>query len=597
VKRQHQMPFGAEFLNSGSVRFRLWAPEAKNIDLLLGGSTLAMPAAGSGWFELITREASAGSKYRFLVDGKTRVPDPASRFQPNDVHGESEVIDPTSFEWQDVDWHGRPWNEAVIYELHVGAFSSAGSFSGVEEKLDYLANLGITVIELMPLSDFAGKRNWGYDGVLPYAPDSSYGRPNDLKRLVQAAHAKGLMVMLDVVYNHFGPEGNYLHAYAPQFFTKRHSTPWGDAIDFDGPCSRVVRDFFIHNALYWLKEFHLDGLRFDAVHAIKDDSPTDILTELAQRVRSTLGKDRHIHLVLENDDNTVRYLEHGLYNAQWNDDLHHIGHILTSGEHDGYYADYPKHPIDALGKCLTEGFFYQGQTSEFREGQQRGGICTQLPLTAFVSFLQNHDQVGNRALGERILSYANSDAVRAVMTILLLAPSPPLLFMGEEFAAKTPFLFFCDFGPELAKAVTEGRRAEFAKFAKFADPAVRESIPDPNAESTFRASKLDWNPLHEPQSSEWLKFYSTLLALRKEAIVPLLREIENGEIERSYSIFENIGLHAIWKTRTRQLDLIANLGDAPISPLQPESKILYSTFDQQTQAKMPPWSAAWYLKS
>lgn len=591
------MPFGAECLDSGGVRFRLWAPGAERIDLLLGESTLAMPAIVSGWFELVTREASAGSKYRFLVNGETRVPDPASRFQPDDVHGESEVVDPTSFEWQDSNWHGRPWSEAVIYELHVGTFSSSGTFLGVEEKLDYLAGLGIAAIELMPLSDFAGTRNWGYDGVLPYGPDSSYGTPDDLKRLVQAAHAKGLMVMLDVVYNHFGPEGNYLHEYAPQFFTKRHSTPWGDAIDFDGPCSRVVRDFFIHNALYWLEEFHLDGLRFDAVHAIKDDSSPDMLTELAERVRSTIGKDRYIHLVLENDDNAVRYLGGGLYNAQWNDDLHHISHIVTSGEHDGYYADYPAHPIEALGKCLTEGFFYQGQGSEFRGGQQRGGICTELRLTAFVSFLQNHDQVGNRAFGERILSYASRDAVRAVMAILLLAPSPPLLFMGEEFAAKTPFLFFCDFGPQLAKAVTDGRRAEFAKFTKFADPEARESIPDPNAESTFWSSKLDWDSLHEPQSSEWLKFYSTLLALRKKAIVPLLRESENVAMERSFFIFADTGLHVTWKTPTRRLDLFANLGDAPLNSPPSDGNILYSTFDQPPQTKMPAWSVTWYLKS
>ena len=359
--RKHRMPFGAECGPDGGVTFRLWAPAASSVDLLVNNKTLAMPKIDSEWFALTTDddEASAGSLYRFLIDSKTSVPDPASRFQPHDVHGPSEVIDPASFDWGDAEWRGRPWEEAVLYELHVGAFTPRGTYAGVEEKLDYLVDLGVTAIELMPLSDFPGTRNWGYDGVLPFAPDSSYGHPDELKRLIKAAHARGLMVFLDVVYNHFGPEGNYLRAYAPQFFTARHHTPWGDGINFDGEHSKMVREFFIQNALYWLEEFYFDGLRLDAVNAVRDDSNPDIITELAARVRETFGAEREIHLILENEDNTVRYLKGpGSYDAQWNDDIHHVCHVLASGETDGYFQDYADQPVRALGTCLTEGFFF-----------------------------------------------------------------------------------------------------------------------------------------------------------------------------------------------------------------------------------------------
>jgi malto-oligosyltrehalose trehalohydrolase len=458
----------------------------------------------------------------------------------------------------------------------------------------------------MPLSDFFGKRNWGYDGVLPYAPDSCYGRPEQLKRIVQAAHRRGLMVMLDVVYNHFGPEGNFLRAYAPQFFTSRHCTPWGEAINFDGPGSQVVRSYFVHNALYWLEEFHLDGLRLDAVHAIKDDSSPDILTELAESVRNTLGQDRQIYLVLENEDNQARYLDprsarcasQCSYDAQWNDDIHHVCHVLASHERDGYYEDYAQRPIEALGKCLTEGFYFQGQPSRFRGGAPRGEVSRGLSPTMFVSFLQNHDQVGNRATGGRILSYASPDAVRAVMAILLLAPSPPLLFMGEEFGAKTPFLFFCDFQGDLAKAVTEGRRAEFSRFKEFRDPSGRDSIPDPNAESTFLASKLDWSSLREPEQKGWLEFYSMLLTLRQKAIVPFLREAGRADLSSGYSTFSNSGLCVRWKTPTQALQLITNLSDVSIDFAPPQSgDPMYATFDAAAGHTMPAWSVAWYLSS
>jgi maltooligosyltrehalose trehalohydrolase len=402
-----------------------------------------------------------------------------------------------------------------------------------------------------------------------------------------------------VVYNHFGPEGNYLRLYAPQFFTSHHKTPWGDAINFDGDSSRVVRDFFIHNALYWLEEFHLDGLRLDAVHAIQDDSSPDILTELGEAVRDTFGKARNIHLILENEDNEARYLRRNKddatrsYDAQWNDDIHHVCHVIASGERDTYYVDYQE-PIRLLGRALTEGFAYQGEPSSFRSGKSRGEASAGLPLTRFISFLQNHDQVGNRAFGDRNLRYSNPNAIRALAAILWLAPSPPLLFMGEEFAAETPFLFFCDFEKDLAKAVTEGRRREFANSAQFSDEKLRNSIPDPNDEQTFLKSKLNWTSVSAPAHAQWLEFYSSLLALRQREIVPLLRESQ-GLLQCQATVFENHGLTVCWHAQNKTLELHANLGSTPVHGTPPASRLLYSTFDAAKQTELPAWSVSWYL--
>src|SRR5579872_6769263 len=467
------MPFGAELRDDG-VRFRLWAPAAQRVELVLadaGARALDMPGCGGGWFELVTNAARAGSRYRYRINGELLVPDPASRFNPEDVQGPSMVVDPRAFAWSDADWRGRPWREAVVYELHTGTFSPEGTFAGIASRLDHLVELGITTLELMPIADFPGRRGWGYDGVLPFAPDSAYGTPDMLKALVDAAHRRGLAVMLDVVYNHFGPQGNYLHAYAPQFFTDRHHTPWGRAINFDGIESRTVRDFYIHNACYWLEEFHLDGLRFDAVHAICDDTTPDLLTEIAGTLRRGPGRDRPIYLVLENARNQARYLAAAgsaeRFDAQWNDDEHHCLHVILTAERDGYYQDYAARPHALLCRCLAQGFAYQGERSA-HEGAPRGEPSGHLPPTAFVPFLQNHDQIGNRARGERLSAIVESEAaLRAAVAILLLAPSPPLLFMGEEWAASQPFPYFCDFGPELAEKVREGRRREFARFGAF----------------------------------------------------------------------------------------------------------------------------------
>jgi maltooligosyltrehalose trehalohydrolase len=609
MKRCHSMPFGAECEDDGRVRFRLWAPAARQVEISLAGDSkrTALDRRNNGWFELNTIEAKAGSQYYFRIDDEHEVPDPASRFQPQDVHGPSEVVAPHAFEWRDHAWQGRPWEEAVIYELHVGAFTASGTFSAACERLDYLADLGITAIELMPVADFPGKRNWGYDGVFSFAPDSVYGRPEDLKELVQSAHERGIMVFLDVVYNHFGPEGNYLNSYAPQFFTDRHKTPWGNAINFDGPESRPVRDFFIHNALYWLIEYHFDGLRLDAVHAIVDDSTPDILTELAGTVRSAIAPDRHVHLILENDRNQSHYLRRTQhcqpreYTAQWNDDIHHVLHVLITGEHDGYYSDYADRPLDRLGHCLVEGFAYQGERSSYRNGQPRGESTAGLPPAAFVSFLQNHDQIGNRAFGERIVKLAESPAIRAAAAILLLAPSPPMLFMGEEFGAETPFLFFCDFENDLAEAVTAGRRKEFAQFPQFRDPEKRETIPDPNAAGTFEAARLDWDATERPNHREWLSFYRRLLKLRCLYTVP---RISGGCVHKAgYKVLGDQGLGAYWGcTDSSRLTLLANLGNTCLSGLTfPNSQIIYASEEIKADAlkrgTLPPWSVVWFLES
>jgi maltooligosyltrehalose trehalohydrolase len=604
MKRKHEMPFGAEIRDDGTTGFRLWATKASSVALHLNNSKRGLPMSrgGGGWFELTT-EAGAGAQYTFKIDDEHLVPDPASRFQPSGVHGASEVIDPFAYDWQDANWKGRHWDEAVIYELHVGTFSDEGTFAGVEAKLDYLVKLGATAVELMPLASFPGERNWGYDGVLPFAPARCYGSPEALKRLIDVAHSKNLMVFLDVVYNHFGPEGNYLGLYSPEFFTQRHKTPWGQAINFDGPNSRPVRDFYVHNALYWLEEYHFDGLRFDAVHAIVDDSRPDILTEVAEKVRTKFEGQRHIHLILENDNNAAHYLcrdtqrPSSCYDAQWNDDIHHALHVLVTGEADGYYSDYAKDPVRQLGRCLAEGFSFQGEQSAFRDGAERGESSRDLPPTCFVSFLQNHDQIGNRALGERITQLTDAGTVKLAMAILLLAPSPPLLFMGEEFAAASPFLFFCDFGPELAAKVTEGRRAEFARFEQFKSPQAQAQIPDPNAAETFVRSKLKWDSIGQEPHCKWLEFYRNVLQCRREKVVPRIKDIAPGGAR--FEVLSSLGLEVQWPfAKSGSLQLIANFDRMPLA-LRREIKgeLLYTTSEVQNREwkEIPPTSATWFL--
>ncbi|HET6656207.1 MAG TPA: malto-oligosyltrehalose trehalohydrolase [Gammaproteobacteria bacterium] len=584
----HTMPYGAQVEDDG-VRFRIWAPAQDAPRLVLesadGEQSLPMTSTDDGWFEITTDAAGAGSRYRYALANDLRVPDPASRFQPDDVHGASQVVDPRAYEWQCPDWRGRPWRDTVLYETHVGTYTGSGDYDGVRRKLDYLVDIGITAVQLMPLSDFEGRRNWGYDGVLPFAPDSSYGTPETLKQLLDAAHERELMMFLDVVYNHFGPSGNYLAQYAPGFFTDHYRTPWGDAIDF---ARTEVRQFFIHNALYWLEEYRFDGLRFDAVDQIRDPSETDFLTELAQTVRTRIS-DRHVHLVLENDDNAAHYLQREqqpeLYTAQWNDDFHHAAHVIATGEDSGYYIDYADQPVAALGRALTEGFIYQGGHSEYRD-RNRGEPSSQLPSSAFVNFIQNHDQIGNRAFGERLNALADAEAVEALTAILLLAPQVPLLFMGEEWGAPQPFYYFCDYDGELADAVREGRRREFSRFSFFADPDVRERIPDPNAEATFTAVCLDWLAAERLAGQRRLEFVAKLLDIRRREIVPRL-DASGGSCE-----VKRHALRVEWTLADgAHLYLAANLSaQATETGWTLPGRTLFSHPKTATAGALPPWA-------
>jgi malto-oligosyltrehalose trehalohydrolase len=604
MKRVHPMPFGAQLLDGGATRFRLWAPSAQRVELVRAqsGARVAMPPAGQGWYQVDLADAGPGTLYRYRIDDRIEVPDPASRCNPADVHGPSMVVDPAAFDWDDQDWRGLPWERSVIYELHVGTFTPEGSFRAIEEKLGHLAALGVTAIELMPIAECPGAHNWGYDCVLPFAPEARYGAPEDLKHLVAAAHRHGLMLFLDVVYNHFGPEGNYLGAYADQFFSARHRTPWGAAINFDAAGSRTVRDFFLHNALYWLEEYHVDGLRFDAVHSIRDDSPVHVLTEIAHAVRAPFGARRHNHLVLENEDNQAHWLGvraslPGCFDAQWNDDLHHCLHVALTGEQDGYYRDYTERPRWLLGRALAEGFAYQGDASGYRHGRARGEPSAHLPPTAFVSFLQNHDQIGNRALGERIGRLAPPEALKAALAVLLLAPQIPLLFMGEEWNATEPFLFFCDFEPALAGSVRDGRRREFSRFARYRDQAARLLIPDPTELASFERSRLDWRAAEREPQRTWLLLYRRLLAIRRHEIAPRLA----GAHGIAYSAGERGDLEVRWRLGDGSLlQLVSNLTDAPKSSAARRSgRLIYTThpeFDAAlTGSGLAPWAVAWSL--
>lgn len=492
IQRAQDMKFGTQVTRDG-VRFRFWAPQCDKIDLRIEGDpprTLPMTRLPRGWYELEVPGAAAGTRYRFVLPDGTMVPDPASRYQPDDVHGPSEVIDPRAFAWTDEGWRGRPWEEMVLYELHVGTFTEEGTFLAVIDKLDHLVSLGITAIQLMPVADFAGRWDWGYDGVLHFAPDASYGRPEDLKRLIDAAHARALSVFVDVVYNHFGPDGNYMGLYAP-VTTEKHQTPWGPGINFDDESSAMVREFIASNAKYWLNEFHADGLRFDAIHEIADDSDRHVLQDLADKLR-TATDGRHVHLVVENCDNQAGWMKRrrdgtaGLFTALWSDDLHHTFHTAVTGESHSYYADFHGR-AELLGRALAEGMAFQGEVQASRE-KAIGEPSSFLPPTAFVSYSQNHDQVGNRPFGDRLTSLAPRQAVRSVAAISILSPHIPLLFMGEEWGTERPFLFFTDANDELAAAIRKARTTQFETSPIARDRTRTDTPPDPIDEQSFRAS-------------------------------------------------------------------------------------------------------------
>jgi malto-oligosyltrehalose trehalohydrolase len=505
------------------------------------------------------------------------------------VHAASEIIAP-AFAWPDDGWRGRPWHEHVIYELHVGTFTLEGTYEAAGRKLRELVALGITAIELMPLAAFPGARNWGYDGVLPYAPYAGYGRPDDLRRFIAAAHGHGLAVLLDVVYNHFGPEGNYLHGYAPAFFNEAAHTPWGAAIDVTVP---DVRAYFAENAAYWLAGYRFDGLRLDATHAIVDPRAPSFLSEVRATALAACEPDRRVALVVENDDNDGTLLDTG-YDAQWNDDVHHCAHVIATGETAGYYRDYAADPVGWLGRALATGFAYQGEASEHRKGKARGSSSARFPLSAFVSFLQNHDQVGNRAFGERIAQLAAPEPLRALSVLIFLAPSPPMLFMGEEWAASTPFLFFCDFEPDLAKRVTAGRRREFEAFPQFAHPAVRATIPDPAAQTTFEASRLRWDERDRPQHAAALEFTTSLLHARALNVVPFVESVRGTD-----AACERIGAGGLtlrWKLADGMLHADANLSDAELDgfPERLTGETFFSTHGEAYRdGRAPAWAVRW----
>ncbi|HEX2555980.1 MAG TPA: malto-oligosyltrehalose trehalohydrolase [Microvirga sp.] len=593
------MPFGAEMTAEG-VRFALWAPTAGEVALVLDGADHPMPDQGDGWRRLVVPDARAGSRYGFRIDRDLLVPDPASRFQPDDVHRESLVVDPGAYAWQDAAWTGRPWEETVLYEVHVGTATPEGTYAGLMGKLEELRDVGVTAIELLPVNEFPGRRNWGYDGVLPYAPDAAYGTPDDLKRLVDRAHGLGLMVFLDVVYNHFGPSGNYLQAYAKTFFTDRHPTPWGAGINVDGNDARPVRDFFIHNALYWLEEFHVDGLRFDAVHAIVDDGPTHFLEELATRIRAAAPRGREVHLVLENEANQARWLGRDdagrprLHTAQWADDSHNSWHPLLTGEAEGYYEDFADKPVERLGRALAEGFVYQNDPSRHHGGKRRGEPSSHLPPSAFVGFLQNHDQVGNRAFGERLSDLVDPGRLALARALFLLSPQVPLLFQGEDWAATAPFQFFVDFEsePDLAEAVRNGRRREFAKFKAFADPETRDRIPDPTAISTFENSRLDWGEAARAPHREIRAETRALLRLRQEAVVPLTKSPYRGG---AWSMPQADALDILWRFEAGHLRLVANFGTSEAAFSAPGLAPVWSSPEARREGDrmlLPAWTGA-----
>lgn len=565
-KAEQSRRHGPQIVDQG-VSFNLWAPTARSVELLeIGQPPRKMPHDADGWCQLLSRTARAGTRYQFRIDEDLLVPDPASCFQPDDVDAPSEVVDTAALR-DSVLYPGRPWAEAVIYELHVGTFSEEGTYAGVEKKLPYLRDLGITAIELMPLNDVPGRHNWGYDGVLLNAPNARYGRPEDLKRLLRAAHALDIMVYLDVVYNHFGPQLNYLHLYAENFFNPRHTTGWGPAVNLEGADGAFVRGFLIENALMWLRDYGFDGLRFDAVHALKDGSKRHFLVELAETLRSQLAG-RRVHLMLENEANQAHLLARSqgratYYDAQWGDDFHNALHVLLTGEDEGYYRAFADTPLQHLARSLAEGFAYQGEVFPLHQAP-RGEPSAHLTPEATIFFAQNHDQVGNRAFGERLSRLVGPDRLELALALVLLSPHIPLLFMGEEAAAETPFLFFADWTGEAAELTREGRRKEFSHFKAFATPETRAGIPDPCDERTFLASKLDWTGIDQsPAGTRFRALTAQLLTMRREKIVPL---IKRGFVSAQRQLLGTDprmgGVDVRWQTEQGDvLQIVANFAD------------------------------------
>ncbi len=605
------MPFGATPGAQG-VDFSLWAPAARQVALRHADAAQAAwheepaEARADGWWRCQVPGAAAGTRYQWRVDG-TLVPDPASRSNPGGPHAASEVVDPHAYDWRHVQ-QGRPWSEAVFYELHVGTFTPGGTFTAAIERLPALRDLGFTAIELMPVASFGGDWGWGYDGVLPFAPHAAYGTPEELKRLIDAAHGLGLMVVLDVVYNHFGPDGNYLGGYAPQFMSTLHSSPWGPAINFDGEGARTVREFFIHNALYWVEEYRFDGLRLDAVHTIVDDTRPHLLVELSQRVRAA-AQSRHVHLVLENEHKQGERLaatpQPGRFDGQWNDDFHHALRVLLTGEATSYYHDYRDQPLAYLARSLSHGYVFAHVDRKDLPSTARTQSEAQ-PLGAMVNFIGNHDQVGNRAFGERLGQLVPLPAAEIALLLSLLTPAIPLVFMGDEFAASTPFLYFANWQGELCDAVRAGRQRDFGHAADDAPPG-RGELPDPCGVQTFHASRLDWAQAATNAGRRRQDLVRRALAARAEWIAP--RHAMLLPRGHEAQLVGGTALRARWfYLDGMELLLRINLGDAPVVPddraqaggQDPAGTLVFEhrrdAAGRGADAAWPAWSGCWLLQ-
>lgn len=509
------MKCGAE-LDEQGVRYCVWSPQSSEVTVEIEPASkeparilpLIKDEEGYHWGR--DEKGKAGDAYGFRLEGGNRLPDPNSRAQRDDVHGSSLVVDPRTYSWSDGDWVRPPFRDLVLYELHVGTFTTEGTFLAAMEKLPHLAELGITAIELMPIADFPGTRNWGYDGVLIYAPARCYGTPDELRAFVDAAHRHGLAVVLDVVYNHFGPDGNYLSTYSPLYFSRRHHTPWGDGFNFDAESCQPVRRFFLENPIYWMEEYHIDGFRFDATHEIRDDTHPPILAEMVAAIHARGG-----YAIAEDsrNDNNMISPQGFDFDAVWADDFHHAVRVNQTNERFSYFQDFAG-TAEQVKEVLQHGWLYRGQLSSFL-GAARGSECDHLPAMRFVHCISNHDQTGNRAMGERLHHLIPDRAYRVLSTLLCLTPYTPMLFMGQEWAASTPFLFFTDHNMELGALITQGRRKEFSSFPEFSDGA---QIPDPQANETFQQSKLNWQELGEVEHEEILQLYRECLRLRREEV-------------------------------------------------------------------------------
>jgi maltooligosyltrehalose trehalohydrolase len=551
-------PLGATVHESGTT-FRVWAPRCRSVEVVVEGRRpVRVAAAAEGLWEVTLPGIGPGTRYRFRLDGERYRPDPVSRWQPEGVHGPSAVVDPHAFAWTDAGFPGHALRDLVFYELHVGTFTAAGTFEAAIPRLGGLVELGVTAVELMPVAEFPGSRNWGYDGVHLYAPQSTYGGPAGLRKFVDACHAVGLSVVLDVVYNHLGPEGNYLAEYGP-YFTDRYRTPWGGAVNFDGPDASGVRRHFVENAVAWAREFHIDGLRLDAIHAIYDASPVHILTELAEAARKEAAQlGRPFHVVAESHDNDRRLVlprEQGGVglDAVWSDDFHHALHVRLTGERGGYYADFGEPHL--LTRALAEGFAFQGEPSSYF-GHARGTASADLGGEHFVISLQNHDQVGNRAQGDRLGSVVSFEAVKAAAALLFAAPALPLLFMGEEYGETAPFQFFTSFlDRELAEAVRRGRTSEFSRFA------WQGTVPDPGEPATFVRSRLNHSLAQAPRHRELREYYRHWLALRRSH--PALGSSGKDRTRAAFDASGNVLTLDRLGPAGERVQLVANLSNAP----------------------------------